>query len=192
MFYHSNGKLTVLSQTRCGHTNMYYYFGITVYSLMYAQMQPTNDLVVVIRNPIDRMMSAIEGMSPWLHMFTPDPVWFKLDPVPTKNEIRERVIFELHCKPYLHTIVDQNFRIIDFNKLEQYISRPKSDKIVNLFQSPTTFTKGLTNPKEHYVENSVFSLEDLESEYELYLQIMQTKEQISVEEWKNLTQGDPQ
>lgn len=169
---------------------MYNYFGIRLYTLYYTKIQSSDpNLVVVIRNPIDRMVSAVEGLTPWAHTFTPDPIWFKLDPYPDKKTIYENGIFRIHCKPYMSELMGYNFRIIDFYQLENYISRPKPDNLFNrqFLQSPTTFTKGLTNPKEHYIENSVFSLEDLESEYELYLQIMQTKEQISVEEWKNLT-----
>lgn len=188
MFYYSNGKVTVLSQTRCGHTNMYHYFNIPVYSLRESQVSYSDDLVVVLRNPIDRMISAIEGLTPTLYMFTPDPIWFKLDPFPDRNALLEHVVFASHCKPYLHTIADKPFRIIDFYKLEQYISRAKSDKFFdNIGQSPTTFTKGLTNPKESYVKNETFSVEELEQEYALYMHLMDTKEQISVEEWKRLT-----
>lgn len=159
---------------------------------MYTKVKPADNLIVVIRNPIDRMISAIDGLSPWLYMFTPDPVWFKLDPVPSRNDIREHVLFEAHSKPYLSGLMEYDFRIIDFYKLESYINRFTSDKMIEVFQSPTTSTKGLTDPKEHYVENSVFSLEELEKEYALYLTIMQTKEQISVEEWKNLTREEPE
>lgn len=186
MFYYSNGKITVLSYSRCGHTNMYNYFGLPTYSLALTPIQHSDDLVVVIRNPIDRMVSAVKGITPYLPDYTPDAKWLDLSSLAGKStdEIREEVLFSWHCKPYMSSLAFGKFRIIDFYKLDQYI--PKTS-LLAYSRSPITNTSGLTGPKEHYVENSVFSLADLEEEYELYLEIIQTHDQISVEEWKSLT-----
>jgi hypothetical protein len=164
---------------------MYNYFKIPIYSLPYESIKFSDRSVIVIRNPIDRLVSAINGLTPWLHIYTPQTTWLDLAVLEGKSEdeVRELVIFNWHSKPYMSHFENENFRIIDFYKLNQYI--PKN--FPNLFQSPITNTSGLTNPKEHYIENSMFSLADLEEEYDLYLKIMSTKEQISVAEWKEKT-----
>lgn len=161
---------------------MYNYFGMPGYFPTHPELLPTNNTVIVIRNPIDRMISAVKGLTPILHVFRAHKEWHNTDSSTTQEQIREIAIFKTHCKPYLSTVINDEFRIIDFYKIGNYITRPIDRK-----QSPVTNTSGLTNPKEHYVENSVFSLADLEEEYDLYLQIMNTREQISVEEWKSLT-----
>ena len=187
MFYYDNGKVCVLANTRCGNTNMYHYFGIKPYSKSFdgfnAWSTTTSKRVVVLRNPIDRMISAIKASADSTAPALSIEVLRKV--LANEYTIESRIensIFQVHCCPYLYEITNEPFSIIDFNRLSEYIPR-KTD----LHQSPTTNSNNYTDPKSSYVENRYFSLAELEKEYDTYLSLLKEREQISVEEWKEKT-----
>lgn len=184
MFYYDNGKVCVFAATRCGNTNMYHYFGFKPYSKTVddfsAWSTSSSQRVVVLRNPIDRMISATKAVPEMLPGTT-----LPIDVIRNKYAIEpymEIAIFQAHCSPYLHKILNEPFRIINFSRLNEYIPRR-----TNLLQSPTTNSNNYTDPKSAYVENRYFSLAELEKEYEIYLSLLKEREQISVEEWKEKT-----
>ena len=186
MLYHDNGKLQVFANTRCASTNMHHYFGISVVKQRDFPAEFSNNLVIVLRNPLDRLVSASTGIPTVASLFSS----FKQDLSDANGKeasdafVEEYTVFLLHCFPYLSRIKDEPFRIIDFYRIEDYIPRRK-EKF--LFQSPVTHSRDYTNPKEVYIENRYFSLADLETEYETYLELLKYREQISVDEWKEKT-----
>jgi hypothetical protein len=194
MLYHDNGKLQIFANTRCGNISMHHYFNICINKQKNFPKSFSQDLVIVLRNPLDRMESAVKGISTlenrildiakfdhlkWPGIF---PSVNLTEKELTKEVTKEWLIFHIHCTPYLHRVFEKPFRIIDFNQLSDYI--PKDTK---LYESPTTYSSGNTDPKSVYVENQYFTLEDLEREYELYLELLLAREQISVAEWKEKT-----
>lgn len=184
MFYYNNGKLQIFANTRCGNTNMHHHFNLDVNSHKTFPTSFSNDLVVVLRNPLDRMESAVKGISNLEELMTDftNLVSRSIGKELTKEFITDWMVFYIHCNPYLHRVFEKPFRIIDFNRLGEYIPRKE-----NAFQSPVTNSSRNTDPKSVYVENQYFTLEDLEREYELYLELLLAREQISVAEWKEKT-----
>lgn len=181
MFYYDNGKLQVFANTRCGSTNMHHYFNIDVNKQKRFPSAYSEDLTIVIRNPLDRLVSATRGI-PMVPMIPISVLRNLLNTGHTSESMTEWGIFYVHCKPYFAVIKDKPFKIIDFNRLNEYIPRNTARQ-----QSPTTNSSGYTDPKTVYVENQYFTLTDLEIEYETYLELLKDREQISVAEWKEKT-----
>ena len=181
MFYYNNGQLQIFANTRCGNTNMHHYFNLDVDSHKGLPTTFSNNLIIVLRNPLDRVVSSVKGIPRVLHSMTGLGTF--LDSI-YGNEVslEEYAIFKLHCAPFFYRVKEHQFRIIDFNKLDEYIPREE-----NAFQSPVTNSSGYTDPKSVYVENKYFTLNHLEIEYETYLELLKDREQISVTEWKEKT-----
>lgn len=161
MFVHDNGKVSVLSVTRCGHTSMYDYFGIPRYTLTgnspFTWYNTNSIKVVVLRNPIERMYSAHKII------------------MEIKKESEQR--FYEHCYPYLHMLlVFSKFKIIHFKKLGNYIPFSKN--------TDPTYTNNETGK---YIVNRFFTEADLLQECNLYQTLIDSKEEITPEEWKELT-----
>lgn len=165
MFIHDNGKVCVASATRCGHTSMYSYFGIEEYSMSTDIRKwiwnPSNSKkIIVLRNPVERMLSAYNRI-----ISTQSP---------GKNND-----FAGHCSPYLVNIPKQHdFYVIDFRNLGYYI--PVSPKTI-ITGSSKSISTGF------YINNSKFSKQDLKNELEAYNYFITNKQQITPEEWKELT-----
>lgn len=162
MFLLCSDKFAIMAATRCGHTNMYHYFGIWPYDATGYTLEnwkEHHNPIVVLRNPLDRLISS-------LHI---------------SNVIPKSQLY-LHSQPYMHTL-DCDFRIIDFYDLEQYIPRSK------LMQSPRSDSRADDSAvaEDLYVPNDVYSLDDLREELKIYKNLMKTRERVSVEEWKELT-----
>ena len=162
MFVHDNGKVSVLSVTRCGHTSMYDYFGIPRYTLtgvrLFTWYNTNSTKVIVLRHPIERMYSAHK----------------------TIIEIRKQSEQEFyhHCFQYLRMcLLYSNFKIIHFKKLGNYIPISK--------YTDSTYTNNETGK---YIVNEFFTEAELLQECSLYETLMKTKEEITPEEWKELTQ----
>ena len=181
MIYYNNGKLQIFANTRCGNTNMHHYFNLDVNSYKTFPTAFSDDLIIVLRNPLDRVVSSVKGIPRILHtMATLGP--FLKSIYGKEFNFEEYVVCKLHCAPFLHRAKNHNFRIIDFNKLDEYLPRKE-----NAHQSPVTNSSGYTDPKSVYVENKYFTLNDLEIEYKTYLELLEDREQISVAEWKEKT-----
>lgn len=184
MIYYDNGKLQIFANTRCGNTNMHHYFNLDVSSYQTFPTAFSNELIIVLRNPLDRMVSAVNGLTlaRGTILFPISILKKVLSKEYTWEFLIELGIFDIHCKPYLSLIENNSFRIIDFNKLSEYIPRRSG-----FSQSPVTNSKGHTDPGSVYVENRYFSLSDLEKEYDVYCNLLRNREQISVAEWKEKT-----
>ena len=180
--FHDNGKLQIFANTRCSNTNMYHYFNLEIYSEHTFPTVFNDNLIIVLRNPLDRVASAIKSAQQKPPNLNTEVLNKLLIKEITMESLLEFLTFGVHCNPFLYKIVDKPFRIIDFNKLSEYIPRKE-----NAFQSPVTNSIGYTDPKSVYVENKYFTLTDLEIEYETYLALITSREQISVSEWKEKT-----
>jgi hypothetical protein len=149
---------------------MFNYFGIDTKEFGMQNWKQHHNPIIVLRNPLDRLVSSLP--------------FFGMNSLP--DQVRPEDAFINHSKPYLHIISAVNFRIIDFYDLEQYIPR----NTVIRMQSLRTNTRcsPSTTAKDVYVENVGYTLQDLEREFGIYQELMTTREKITVEEWKELTQ----
>jgi len=178
MFFHANSKLAVIAANRCGHTNMYHYFGIKPYSNDYSGKEVVwntwkhhHNPIIVLRNPLDRVVSAT------IHTTNYNGIGVG----------NHHDFFVYHSYPFMHELVTcSDFRVIDFYNLEQYIPR-RSD----VLQSFTTYSHvdENTTAEDVYVQNSLYTLQELCQEVRNYKKLMATQVQVSVEEWKELTDG---
>lgn len=201
MFVHDNGKITVLANSRCGHQSMYEYFNLPIEVELRDKtdqwISSNNRRVLVLRNPIERMWSGL-GLYDWYVK----PVLMMYDAAKakgvdkkdsmnqfkfaslfvdenTRHERIQQIIFKGHCAPYLSNIESANveYEIIDFGELGQYI--------------PLAHRTNVTNCNNHsldnFIENDIFSKEDLLAEYERYQSILSAKRKLSPDEWKLLT-----
>ncbi len=166
MFIHCAPDFAVIANLRCGHSNMYNYFGknniyLSGMSLFKSHLNP----ILVLRNPLDRVVSSM----PFLDSFR------------SKTE-GKLAAFVRHSRPYLHEFLTADFRIIDFYDLEQYI--PRGGDV----RSQSVRTDSRCSPsvraEDVYVENPAYTLEELQQEFDIYNKFMATKERVSVDEWK--------
>lgn len=199
MFVHDNGKIAVLANSRCGHQSMYEYFNIPIEVELrdktHQWISSNNRKVLVLRNPIERMWSGL-GLfdlyaKPVIMMYDAAKAkgvdkkdsmsQFKfaslfVDETTRHNKVQE-IIFKGHCAPYLHSVETVDYEIIDFNKLNEYI--PLAHR--------TNVTNCNNNSLDNFVENDIFTKEDMKKEYDLYLSILNSRPQISPNDWKSLT-----
>lgn len=169
MFFLCAPTFAVMSNLRCGHTNMINYFGENnIYLAGMPLFKSHHNPIVVLRNPLDRVVSSM----PFLDSFD------------SKTE-EQLAAFARHSKPYLHDILTVDFRIIDFYDLEQYIPRDGDVRP----QSVRTDSRCSPSVRveDVYVENPAYTLEELQQEFDIYNKLMVTKEKVSVDEWKALT-----
>lgn len=118
MLVYDNGRVCVLANTRCGHTSMYRYFGLKPYTVTTGILQwyeTTSLRVLVLRNPLDRWVSATKHRVNKPAKFTDDE-WF----------VR-------HGDPYLRDLVwsPNSISYIDFYKLADYIPLSVGTTITN-------------------------------------------------------------
>ncbi len=199
MFVHDNGKIAVLANSRCGHQSMYDYFGIPVEAEIKNKIDlwsaSTNRKVLVLRNPIERMWSGLG-----LYEMYAKPVVTMYDAAKqrnidkseamqsfkfaslfmdesTRNETIQKVIFKDHCAPYLHLLSNMDYEIINFERLSEYIPIAHRTNITNCTNSSL----------DDFIENEVFTRDDMENEYQLYLKLLSTTKEISPKEWESLT-----
>ena len=97
----------------------------------------------------------------------------------TRHERIQEIIFKGHCAPYLKKIEDADveYQIIDFNVLANYI--------------PLAYRTNVTNCSNKtlngFIENDIFTKEDIVKEYDIYRRILSSKSVIRVDDWKRLT-----
>jgi hypothetical protein len=140
---------------------MYAHFGLPIHSNtngLDAWVQSKSRRILVLRNPYDRVMSAIRAAH-------------KPYTVPS-NETKEQWIAD-HTYNYLHTFSRQlDFEIIDFYRLSEYID-----------VSDHTISSDSNNIHRMDVPDDPA----LRQEYIQYKYFMKHCKQISPEEWRELT-----
>jgi hypothetical protein len=146
---------------------MFNYFGMGVNNYGLNGWKKHHNPIVVLRNPIDRVVSSF--------------AFFR------NSGVRDFRIAEFarHSAPYLHTLTISNFRIIDFNILEQYI--PRKDTVRQQSVRTDTRCHPFTAAEDVYVPNPLYTLEDLQRCVELYKDFIANRERVTVDEWKELT-----
>ena len=157
-----------MTQPRCGSTSMYRYFNLPFNSFdkktedhwrWYGEFGKLR--VLVLRNPYDRVSSAYNIIE------TSE----KIGQTPT-------YFFGSHSCPYMRKIRDLEFHIIDFYELNQYLSVSDDTMVTNARKSSSF----------NYIENPIYSAECLKQEYIDYKTILNTRDKMSVRQWKYLTQ----
>lgn len=161
MLVYDNGKMSVLAATRCGHTSMYRYFKIKPYSLkeslVHLWLESKSQKVLVLRNPYDRLQSAL-CHNARLKYATPD---------------EKAESLHIHSSPFLHMIPKTtDFKIIDFYRLSEYIRL-----------SGDTFVSNSNNVSSDELDITP----EMRQEYSDYLYFKKYCPEITPEEWRELT-----
>lgn len=204
-----NDNLKVLVQTRCGHTNLFQYFGNDLkeqHTLEPWINSPRR--IVVLRHPVERMHSAIAMYESSVKVLinhyesqadkpafieamrqkTPEYIDYFIENyfnVADKEAVKEHTIFLVHSQPYMHQIVDYDFEVIKFENLKDYIP-PIGDPIYNpRLQSGITNQTMRTYPE--FPTNRYYTETDLLKEIDLYSGFIESKKEISVDDWLALT-----
>ena len=168
MFIHDTGKICVYAATRCGHTSVQQYFNIKPYSQksqIDCWINTSSKRVLVLRNPYSRVTSG----------------FLMLQRVDSLVDFEDNFI--THTKPYIADCLGTESNEIDF----AYINFENLIKYIPMDYARTRQTHS-HNRKQLYIYNRQYSKEHLEQEYALYQSVLRTKKEISVEEWKELTQ----
>jgi hypothetical protein len=123
------------------------------------KLTKTKEKIVVVRNPYDRLLSAIKS-SKYISHLSP---WRKTDWIRS------------HSVHYLFRLTDTKFNIIDFNKLKNYIGQPH--------QALKTNSVAFGHKE---IFNEFWSEEEMEREFVAYNKIMEERTPITVTHWKDL------
>lgn len=177
MFIHDNGNVHVLSNTRCGHTSMFKYFGFKssitgftddgqtpedVPNRWYNWIESKTRRVLVLRNPIDRWKSA--------EVFN-ETGWFKHNG--PKNGMDKDFWIWIHREPFLVDIPRYcDFEIIPFENLSDYLPWGKGT---------------LASNSNNVNRSSIEMTQPLREEYYQYRYFREHCKIISPEEWRELT-----
>lgn len=171
MFIYSDSRHAVITNLRCGHTNMYHYFGLVPYSVTGFTMkdwEEHHNSIAVLRNPLERVVSAA-----------------KVSVDRYIDNSRRDMFFIEHSRPYMNMLLSCDFRIIDFYNLEEYI--PRRSDVAQSFRTDSRIDDSIT-PQDVYVDNLGYTLQELQQEFVIYKELIATQEIVSVEEWKEMTQ----
>lgn len=131
MFIFDNNKICILTNTRCGHTSMYGYYGIPVHKHTGLELEDWKNSpsirVMVLRNPIDRWLSGIK----YVEAIKDNNQFYEKDGklyTRQTHEPIEKILFE-HTYPceLLTRNLDKTvpFKIIPFENLQDYIPTSK-------------------------------------------------------------------
>jgi hypothetical protein len=173
MLVYDNNNINLMAVSRCGHTSLYVYLGIEVYSLDdvgfdYWQKNINNcQRIVVLRNPYHRVFSAAKMMTT----------------IHSKRQYAEGAVtnpqlwFANHSMPYMWQIVDYDFKYINFERLNEYVGKEKSN--LSIVTNSISYS-------QQYIANKYYTEYNLQIEFQNYNKILDSKQEISPEEWKEL------
>ena len=165
MLVHDNGKICVLSATRCGHTSMSRYFRKTPHMDplgLWTWLISSSRKILVLRNPYDRLQSALINAEDFPYGLS------------NITETKEEWI-KVHSEPYLIDIPQTTpFEIIDFYRLSEYIPMSRDTTRTNTSKIHRT---------------SITITPEMREEYKRYRYFLTYCRQISPEEWKELTEN---
>ena len=162
MFLYNTNDVCIMAWARCGHTSMYRHFNIELYSLKGNHFEKfisskTKTKIVVVRNPYDRLLSAINNtkMLKQTHEWT----------------LR-------HSRPLLRKLngLEFDYKIIDFYRLGDYI-KVGENTIVTNSKSPSGWIQKM---QEYYTQ------EEMLDEYMAYKNIMSKRQKITIDAWKKI------
>ncbi len=169
MFFYDSGKICVIAYTRCGHTSMYEHFGYKrPYKFSYEddhyksfETSNTEEKVVVMRNPYERLCSAVTNAN---HL--------------SMSKYRKKFILE-HSNLELQKLleVDTNYKIIHFKNLSKYVAVGKR----------TNPTYSIRPPYYEQWMSSFYTEKEMDDEYDAYLRIVTQHEEMDVNKWHLLT-----
>jgi hypothetical protein len=184
MFVHDNGNLNILAMTKCGHTAMWHYFDMMLKEKCFIEwLEFKSPRIVVLRHPMERVHAAIRFAEKLFKQeksqkILEDFSTYFFEYYANNSSGIEEYIFDRHCRPYMHILKNRDFRIIKFEKLDQYI--PKV--ILGGIQTNTN-----NRDIDPFPTNRYFTQKDILKEIDLYENFLVTKEVITSEEWKELT-----
>jgi len=190
MIYTTNNTC-IMSATRCGHTSMIEWLDIDSEDIKEEQdlhsftSSQADQLVVVLRNPYDRLLSAIKNTKQLRDEqleFNPDSEKYKFRfTLPSYSHNYTL----LHSTPYLDMLSKMGSRRylesfpsklkhIDFYRLNEYIPVSKDLRTVT------------TNSKSNgwnYRMSEFYSKKDMQNEYVAYKNLLNNTQELSVADW---------
>mgnify|MGYP001333346268 CR=1 FL=1 len=192
MIYTTNDTC-IMSATRCGHTSMMEWFDIDKEYIGLEEKQdlywftdsPAKQLVVVLRNPYDRLLSAIKNtklLRDEQLAITPESEKYKFrftlpryshDHIVLHSNLYLDILASLASRRYLRSFPSK-FKHIDFYRLNEYIPVSKNLRTVT------------TNSKSDgwdYRMSEFYSKEDMQKEYNAYINLLDNTEELSVADW---------
>ena len=204
----------IMCETRCGHTSMLEYFGLErkhfspgkkvwiMNSLQTGQhahlftSTPVKQLVIVLRNPYDRLLSAIKNTE----LLRDEQIKFE----PISKKLRYRFTLASFChdytlnhsRPYLTVAVPDrwdgnpyiptNLKHIDFHRLNEYIpvgaNTVTTNSNINGNYPAWSHEKTMDAMFAHKFSD-YYTNQQLLTEYERYVDLMENTEELSVEDW---------
>ena len=192
MIYNINNN-SIMSQTRCGHTSMREWFGLEPNDRAIRSGQQTHlwfmrspqytQLIIVLRNPYDRLISAIKNSK--IHEDNPrEHGLVYLDGKGT--DVGSAYEYTMgHSTPYLANMLStsampRNLKHIDFYRLNEYIPVGGGTIITN--------TSGLTEYTD--VMSNYYSNEVMHTEYTAYTTIKQNSTELTPAGWNQVKLDD--
>jgi len=203
----------IMCQTRCGHTSMLEWLGLkrndealqTGQQAHLFTSTPVKQLVIVLRNPYDRLLSAMrntkihearykQNMEPISKKLKYQSGWFTQNSGRSVFQHGHEFTME-HARPFLKIAVPRNSNIgyapggnphvpsnlkhINFYRLNEYM--PVGQNTV-----PTSKSDGLTEYLDGQWNDGMseyYSKEVMLNEHEAYLNLLNNTEEMTVEEW---------
>lgn len=209
LFVHDNGNATVASALRSGHTAMYRFFNSPDprTNRLDVWKQATNQRVIVLRHPVERMNSSFE-----IYSISVEPVLAAMDGLPESEKKAaaeayiqsapnienvvigtqlfdliyptdpERIVWSRHFFIYqTHSQIYMNqIKDVDF----KYIDFSELDQYIPYNGMVTNTTN---RSYDNFEQNPFYTLEELEQEVVDYEWILANKQKITVQEWQALT-----
>lgn len=211
IFVHSNGKVNVQCRMRCGHSSMYGYFGVPLYSQ--ADIPPPERMrqwlsnpghrVLVIRHPVERLISAIRHSQTLVRLAnkydsgsykekaeiiesiknSPALMGQKATQLELLNPSTRQHVLDSYTFAFHAGLYLQNMMDIDF----KYIPFSRIGEYINI-----RVESGRTDTKNRVINdlplNPFISRIALEKEVLCYEELCRTREMMAVREWRKLTE----
>lgn len=210
LFVHDNGKVSVATVQRCGHTAMAPYFGFPPngkYGTLEEWIDSDNPKIIVLRHPIERFWSACNMYKAYIES--------SMEAYDINESLEEAVTHHYNKFSKSRSYEDTQSIVRTFlgNNREERLhkkiwfiyghhSLPYMHKIADVDFKFIDFSK-LSNyiPKFGLVTNATrrdldesfndangyYTKDDLYSEVETYFDLIKSKEEITVSEWNQLT-----
>ena len=179
MLYYRHPLFSIYGQDRSGTHSMEHYLNTKIspkYDIQPAPRIETVDFdILLIRHPYERWNSC-ERVFRQAHKM--------------RDQAGILGMWQISGFPYMHNIKCENYRIIPTENMNSYVEGHESGSgermHYNRWGKPVKHNRDRTKPEQFPHDWYSFDMNLLDKELELYNEILNTKEQISLEEWQSL------